>query len=94
LQKTSLIQFRRSFSDAQAAPLLCAGAIGYRSLRLTGLKDGQRLGFVRLWRIRSSGFEDGESIDIRIPRFMFFPKRQRKERLPEIWALFGLEIPL
>jgi len=24
--------------------LLCAGAIGYRSLRLTGLKDGQRLG--------------------------------------------------
>ncbi|MGR9000223.1 MAG: zinc-dependent alcohol dehydrogenase family protein [Gammaproteobacteria bacterium] len=32
------------FSDIQAAPLLCAGAIGYRSLRLTGLKDGQRLG--------------------------------------------------
>ncbi|HEY8096667.1 MAG TPA: zinc-dependent alcohol dehydrogenase family protein [Methylobacter sp.] len=32
------------FSDEQAAPLLCAGAIGYRSLRLTGLKDGQRLG--------------------------------------------------
>jgi alcohol dehydrogenase, propanol-preferring len=33
-----------AFSDAEAAPLLCAGAIGYRSLRLTGLKDGQRLG--------------------------------------------------
>ena len=32
------------FSDEQAAPLLCAGAIGYRSLRLTGLQDGQRLG--------------------------------------------------
>lgn len=32
------------FSDEQAAPLLCAGAIGYRSLRLTGLKNGQRLG--------------------------------------------------
>jgi propanol-preferring alcohol dehydrogenase len=32
------------FTDAQAAPLLCAGAIGYRSLRLTGLRDGQRLG--------------------------------------------------
>ena len=32
------------FSDAQAAPLLCAGAIGYRSLRLTGLKNGQSLG--------------------------------------------------
>lgn len=32
------------FTDAEAAPLLCAGAIGYRSLRLTGLHDGQRLG--------------------------------------------------
>jgi propanol-preferring alcohol dehydrogenase len=32
------------FSDAEAAPLLCAGAIGYRSLRLTGLRDGQNLG--------------------------------------------------
>jgi alcohol dehydrogenase, propanol-preferring len=32
------------FADAEAAPLLCAGAIGYRSLRLTGLQDGQNLG--------------------------------------------------
>ncbi len=32
------------FSDMEAAPLLCAGAIGYRSLRLTGLTNGQRLG--------------------------------------------------
>lgn len=32
------------FSDAEAAPLLCAGAIGYRSLRLTGMKDGESIG--------------------------------------------------
>lgn len=32
------------FTDAQAAPLLCAGAIGYRSLSLCHLQDGQRLG--------------------------------------------------
>ena len=32
------------FSDAQAAPLLCAGGVGYRSLVLTGLKDGDTLG--------------------------------------------------
>jgi len=31
-------------SDADAAPLLCAGAIGYRSLRLTNLQEGQNLG--------------------------------------------------
>ena len=32
------------FSDSAAAPLLCAGAIGYRALRLTNLRDGQILG--------------------------------------------------
>jgi len=32
------------FSDTEAAPLLCAGAIGYRSLQLAGLKDGRNLG--------------------------------------------------
>lgn len=32
------------FSDSQAAPLLCAGAIGYRSLRLTNMKNGQNMG--------------------------------------------------
>ena len=32
------------FTDSQAAPLLCAGAIGYRSLRLANIKDGQNLG--------------------------------------------------
>jgi propanol-preferring alcohol dehydrogenase len=32
------------FSDSEAAPLLCAGAIGYRSMRLTNLQDGQNLG--------------------------------------------------
>ncbi len=31
-------------SDADAAPLLCAGAIGYRSLRLAALHDGNNLG--------------------------------------------------
>ena len=31
-------------SDAEAAPLLCAGAIGYRSLELTRLENGQPLG--------------------------------------------------
>ena len=33
------------FSDAEAAPLLCAGAIGYRSLRLANLKDDENIGF-------------------------------------------------
>jgi propanol-preferring alcohol dehydrogenase len=31
-------------TDAQVAPLLCAGAVGYRSLRLAKLRNGGRLG--------------------------------------------------
>jgi len=33
------------FPDEQAAPLLCAGIIGFRCLRLSGVKKGSRLGF-------------------------------------------------
>jgi alcohol dehydrogenase, propanol-preferring len=33
-----------SLTDSEAAPLLCAGAVGYRALRLTNLQDGQNLG--------------------------------------------------
>jgi propanol-preferring alcohol dehydrogenase len=32
------------FSDAHAAPLLCAGGVGYRALRLAGIENGQVLG--------------------------------------------------
>ena len=32
------------FSDENAAPLLCAGIIGYRSFRLSGAKSGDRIG--------------------------------------------------
>jgi alcohol dehydrogenase, propanol-preferring len=33
------------FADLQAAPLLCAGIIGFRALRLSGIQAGGRLGF-------------------------------------------------
>jgi len=33
-----------SFSDVEAAPLLCAGIIGYRALKLSEVQPGQRLG--------------------------------------------------
>ena len=33
-----------NFSDESAAPLLCAGVIGYRSYRLSQIRRGQRLG--------------------------------------------------
>jgi propanol-preferring alcohol dehydrogenase len=35
----------RGFSEQQAAPLLCAGIIGYRCLKLAGVAGGEKLGF-------------------------------------------------
>jgi len=51
------------FGDAQAAPLLCAGVVGYRALRLTNLRDGQALGFF--------GFGASAHILIQVARHKF-----------------------
>ncbi|MDR3637066.1 MAG: zinc-dependent alcohol dehydrogenase family protein [Isosphaeraceae bacterium] len=51
------------FTDAEAAPLLCAGAIGFRSLRLTGLKDGQGLGL--------TGFGASGHLVLKLARYQF-----------------------
>jgi propanol-preferring alcohol dehydrogenase len=49
------------FSDEQAAPLLCAGIIGFRSLRLSGIKPGGRLGFY--------GFGAAAHVAIQVARY-------------------------
>jgi propanol-preferring alcohol dehydrogenase len=51
------------FSDAEAAPLLCAGAIGYRSLRLTGLRNGQILALY--------GFGASGHLVFKLARFLY-----------------------
>jgi propanol-preferring alcohol dehydrogenase len=48
------------FSDESAAPLLCAGIIGYRALRLSGVRPGERLG---MW-----GFGASAHITLQIAR--------------------------
>jgi alcohol dehydrogenase, propanol-preferring len=35
-----------TFSDLEAAPLLCAGTIGYRSFRLTEMREGENVGLI------------------------------------------------
>ncbi|MCI0514869.1 zinc-dependent alcohol dehydrogenase family protein [candidate division KSB1 bacterium] len=51
------------FSDITAAPLLCAGAIGYRSLRLTGLVNGATLGL--------TGFGASAHLVLKMARFQY-----------------------
>ncbi len=53
----------KSLTDLQTAPLLCAGAIGYRSLMLTGISNGQRLGL--------TGFGASAHLVIKMARFKY-----------------------
>jgi len=50
-----------AFSDEEAAPLLCAGIIGYRALRLAELKPGERLGLF--------GFGASAHLALQVARF-------------------------
>jgi len=52
-----------TFSNAEAAPLLCAGVIGYRALRLTNMEDGYTLGLY--------GFGASAHIVIQVAKFIY-----------------------
>ena len=51
------------FSDQSAAPLLCAGGVGYRALKLANINDGDRLGL--------TGFGGSNHIVLQIARYLY-----------------------
>ncbi|MGA1977671.1 MAG: zinc-dependent alcohol dehydrogenase family protein [Bacteroidales bacterium] len=51
------------FTDMQAAPLLCAGAVGFRSVKLAGISNGQNIGL--------TGFGASAHIVLQIINFLF-----------------------
>jgi propanol-preferring alcohol dehydrogenase len=53
----------KQFTDSQAAPLLCAGVIGYRTLRLAQIRNGETIGLF--------GFGASAHIVIQIIRSQF-----------------------
>lgn len=68
------------FPDEQAAPLLCAGIIGYRALTLTGLTGGGRLGIY--------GFGGSAHVTIQVARargtdVAVMTRNERHRRLAE-----------
>ncbi|RUM37662.1 MAG: alcohol dehydrogenase [Desulfobulbus sp.] len=83
-------------SDIEAAPLLCAGAVGYRSLHLTGLTNGQILGL--------TGFGGSGHLVLQMVRHRFpdspvfvFARNERQQRfalaLGASWAGRSDETP-
>jgi alcohol dehydrogenase, propanol-preferring len=66
------------FGDLQAAPLLCAGIIGYRALRLAGVEPGARIGLY--------GFGSSAHLAIQVARHWgctvaVFTRSQREREL-------------
>lgn len=76
-----------AFGDYEAAPLLCAGAVGYRALKLTGMMDGLRLGLF--------GFGSSAHIVIQVARHLY-PSSEiyvftRSEEHRELAAALGAD---
>jgi propanol-preferring alcohol dehydrogenase len=65
-----------AFTDEQAAPLLCGGIIGYRSLKLSGIEPGGRLGLY--------GFGASALLSFQVARYwgceIFVATRSRSEQ--------------
>jgi len=77
------------FTDTEAAPFMCAGAIGYRSLNLTRIQNGQKLG---LTGFGASAHLVLKMVKHRFPKSLIYVfARSEKERafakdLGAVWA--------
>ncbi|MBI4548259.1 MAG: zinc-dependent alcohol dehydrogenase family protein [Ignavibacteriae bacterium] len=84
----------KQLTDEEAAPLLCAGIIGYRALRLSEIKPGQRLGLF--------GFGASAHIAIQVAKYwncevFVFSRSVHHQKLAEqlgaTWTGTAEEIP-
>ncbi len=83
-----------TFSDEEAAPLLCGGVIGYRAYRLSGVQPGQRLGLY--------GFGGSAHLVLQLARhqkcevYVFSRGRAHRElaeRLGAVWTGMAEQTP-
>jgi propanol-preferring alcohol dehydrogenase len=86
VQEDSAYALPAGFSDVEAAPLLCAGVIGYRALRLSEINSGQRIGLY--------GFGASAHIAIQILRhwgcevYVFTRSRHHRELAETLGAVW------
>ncbi len=75
-----------TFAEVQAAPLLCAGVIGYRSLRLSEIQPGQRSGMY--------GFGASAHVAIQVARhwgceiYVFTRSEHHRQHARELGAIW------
>jgi propanol-preferring alcohol dehydrogenase len=82
------------FPDEQAAPLMCAGIIGFRSLRLSGIKPGGRLGFYGFGAAAHLAIQVARHWDVEVYASTRDARHQRLAlELGAVWAGGTLEDP-
>ncbi len=75
------------FPDEQAAPLLCAGIIGFRSLRLSGIGPGGRLGFYGFGAAAHVAIQVARHWKVEVYAMTRDPRHQRLAReMGAVWA--------
>jgi propanol-preferring alcohol dehydrogenase len=77
----------QGYSDAQAAPLLCGGVIGYRALRLANAKEAQRLGLYGFGSSAHLALQVANHWGVQVYVFTRSPEhRKLAESLGAIWT--------
>jgi propanol-preferring alcohol dehydrogenase len=77
------------FSDVEAAPLFCAGAIGYRSLRLANIKNGQNLGLTGFGASAHLVLKMARHLYPNSPVFVFARSEEEQDFAREIGAAWA-----
>jgi len=77
------------FSDAEAAPLLCAGAIGHRSLKLSGIKNGETLGLTGFGASGHLVLQTAKHLFPDTSFFVFARNREEREFALSSWGVLG-----
>ncbi|HOK06486.1 MAG TPA: zinc-dependent alcohol dehydrogenase family protein [Syntrophales bacterium] len=80
-----------ALTDAEAAPLLCAGAIGYRSLTLAGLTDGGILGLTGFGASGHLVLKMASHLYPKSPVFVFARRREERRFALELGAAWAGE---
>ena len=82
------------FGDEQAAPLLCAGIIGFRCLRLSGVQPGGKLGFYGFGAAAHVAIQVARHWNVEVYALTRDARHQRLAReLGVAWAGGTLEAP-
>ena len=81
------------YKDVEAAPLLCAGAVGYRALRLTAIKDGDNLGMTGFGGSAHLVLKLAKSLFPNINIYVFARREEERNFAEELGAIWAGDIP-